>query len=215
MSRRILHKYMLYGFVENLDTVRHIPLGEFWGVRVTVTPLIWLNPLLFLGLYLFLHWSDFASDKFPFFSAAILSVVAIDLTTLIHAFGHILGGKLVRSPMDELLLTATRGVNIYQGEQSRLPSSIHLGRALGGPILNLLIGIPLYALLATLPRGGMYDLVLALASTNLFFGLGALLPLPSVDGQVIWREIFRALGIALRREPVPPITPNLDTDPHR
>jgi hypothetical protein len=37
------------------------------------------------------------------------------------------------------------------------------------------------------------DLLASLASTNLFFGAGGLLPLPSVDGQVIWREVFHWL----------------------
>lgn len=211
----MLHKYMLYGFVENLDTVRHIRLGKFWGVRVSVTPLIWLNPLIFLGLYLLFHWSDANAGSLTFWIAALISVVAIDVTTLLHAFGHIFGGKFVKSPMDELLLTATRGVNIYPGEQSRLPSSIHLGRALGGPIFNLLLGVPLLLQLPSIPQGGWYDLILVLASTNLFFGLGALLPLPSVDGQVIWRELFRALGIALRRDSIRSVSRNLDTDIHR
>jgi Zn-dependent protease len=37
------------------------------------------------------------------------------------------------------------------------------------------------------------DLAASLISVNLFFGLGGLLPLPSVDGEVIWRELRRML----------------------
>ena len=69
-------------------------------------------------------------------------MIGVEISTLVHALGHILGGKLVRSPMDELLLTATRGVNIYSGDQRDVRSFVHLGRALGGPVLNLFAAKP-------------------------------------------------------------------------
>jgi len=120
-------------------------------------------------------------------------VVGVEISTLIHAFGHILGGKLVRSPMDELLLTATRGVNIYQGDQGLVQSSVHVGRASGGPILNLLIYAVMLQLLPHRGVGFGTDVLAAIASTSLFMGAGGFLPLPSVDGQVIWREGFQWL----------------------
>jgi hypothetical protein len=43
--------YLRYGIIENLDTVRRIPLGRFWGVAVLVTPLTWLSPFVFFGLH--------------------------------------------------------------------------------------------------------------------------------------------------------------------
>ena len=104
---------------------------------------------------------------------AALYIVAVDMATLFHAFGHILGGKLVRSPMDELLFTATRGVNIYHGDQSAYPSRVHLGRALGGPLFNLLIASAQYLVLPLLTPGWVFDLVASIASTNLFFGVFA------------------------------------------
>lgn len=185
--RALLHKYLVYGFIENLDTVRHIALGPVWGVNVSITPLLWLNPIVFLGLYALQHLNGSVA-------AALVFLLAVDATTVIHAFGHILGGKLVSSPMDELLFTATRGVNLYRGDQSRLPGYVHLGRALGGPIFNLLIALCLYRVAELLQTGSPHEMVLALASMNLLFGVGALLPLPSVDGQVIWREVRRAVA---------------------
>jgi Zn-dependent protease len=48
------------------------------------------------------------------------------------------------------------------------------------------------AILATVVAPGFWSaLVTSLVSTNLFFGLGGFLPLPSVDGEVIWRELLR------------------------
>ncbi len=73
------------------------------------------------------------------------------------------------------------------------PGYVHLGRALGGPLLNLIVAGLFYAGLPLLPSGIGYDIAARLVSVNLFFGLGALLPLPSVDGEVIWRELLRPL----------------------
>ena len=122
-------------------------------------------------------------------------MIGVEISTLIHALGHILGGKLVRSPMDELLLTATRGVNIYHGDQDTLPSFVHLGRAMGGPVLNLLVYCVVLQLLPYSGTGFMSDVLAAIASTSLFMGVGGFLPLPSVDGQVIWREVFHWLVV--------------------
>jgi hypothetical protein len=45
-----------------------------------------------------------------------------------------------------------------------------------------------------LSPGFWSDLVASLMSTNLFFGLGGFIPLPSVDGEVIWRELLRPIA---------------------
>ena len=39
----------------------------------------------------------------------------------------------------------------------------------------------------------LFDVLLVLASTNLFFGVGSFAPLPSIDGWVIWREVIALL----------------------
>ncbi len=188
-----MHKYLIYGWLENLDTVKHIPLGTFWGVLVAITPVIWLSPVVFLTLGILQNLSS--SDVIYL---ALVYLVGVEITTLFHGFGHILGGKVVGSPMDELLLTATRGVNIYYGDQALLPSHIHLGRALGGPVFNLVVAAVIYLILPNVPRGLPFDLLASLAATNLFFGLGSFLPLPSIDGWVIWREILRSLRSQFR-----------------
>jgi len=193
LSEFRLHKYLKFGWIENLDTVRHIPLGTFRGIRVSITPLIWASPLVFFGLGILQNFLQPNLSVITVLYLALVYLIGVEITTLFHAFGHILGGKLVGSPMDELLLTATRGVNIYHGDQSRIPSRVHLGRALGGPVFNLLAAAVIYLMLPYVGRSFWLDLLVSLAATNLFFGVGGLLPLPSVDGEVIWREVLRAL----------------------
>jgi Zn-dependent protease len=122
-----------------------------------------------------------------------LFTIAVEIATVLHALGHIVSGKLVGSAMNALLITATRDVNLYDGDQSAIPGRVHLGRALGGPLGNLLIAGICLGFGPLLASGLGADLAASLISVNLFFGLGGLLPLPSVDGEVIWRELRRML----------------------
>ncbi len=186
-----------YGIIENLDTVRRIPVGKFWGVRILVTPITWLGPVVFFGLHAvltaFRPYPDFTARL----SASLFFTLAVEITIILHAFGHILSGKLVRSAMDELLITTTRDVNVYHGGQDGYPGYVHLGRALGGPVFNLIVAAGLMQLPATTP-GFWAALLTSLIATNLFFGYGGFLPIPSVDGEVIWRELLKSLRRRLK-----------------
>jgi Zn-dependent protease len=79
---------------------------------------------------------------------------------------------------------------------------VHLVRSLGGPVFNLIVA----GLLSVLPVGvapGFWSaLVVSLISTNRFFGFGGFLPLPSVDGEVIWRELLRPIRARLQMKNV-------------
>lgn len=189
-----MSRYWRCGFLEDLDTVRHIPVGKVWGVPVSITPLTWLGPLVFFGLHAALSALGPPQSLAEVARGGAVFVVGVEANTLVHALGHIVGGRVVGSPMDELLLTATRGANLYRGDQAALPGRVHLGRALGGPLLNLIFVGTLLALswlLPSPPTGLASETISSLISTGLTFGLGGL-PLPSVDGQVIWREILRS-----------------------
>jgi Zn-dependent protease len=189
--------YLRYGIIENLDTVRRIPIGRFWGVTLLVTPLTWLSPCVFFGLHLLLNLLNDHLSLTERLYQALLFTIAVEMTTVLHAFGHILSGRLVHSAMDALLITATRDVNLYHGDQSLIPTQVHLIRALGGPLLNLFVAGVCAALAALITADFWSALVNSLISTNLFFGLGGFLPIPSVDGEVIWRELLRPLLIRL------------------
>ena len=194
-----MNRYLRYGFIEDLDTVRHIRLGKLWGVELSVTPVTWLSPVVFFLLGLLLNGFRPGTGLTEAVYKAGVFTIGVEISTLVHALGHILGGKLVRSPMDELLLTATRGVNIYSGDQDALPGYIHLGRALGGPVLNLIVAALVTVMQTFVGTGFNADLLGAIVSTSLFMGVGGFAPLPSVDGQVIWREVLRWLNLTRLR----------------
>jgi len=188
-----MSKYLKYGILEDIDAVRRIPIGRFWGVNLLITPITWLGPLVFFGLHFLINLLNTNLNLTDRLYQSMFFTIAVEVTTILHAFGHILSGKLVHSAMDELLITATRDVNLYHGDQSIIPGHVHLVRSLGGPVFNLLIAGICTLLAGTITSGFGSALLASLISTNLFFGIGGFLPLPSVDGEVIWRELLRPI----------------------
>jgi hypothetical protein len=193
-----MSKYLKYGIIEDVDTVRRIPIGRFWGVNLLVTPITWLSPFVFFGLHFLLNLLNPPLSVTDRLYQSALFTIAVEITTALHAFGHILSGKLVHSAMDELLITATRDVNLYHGDQRVIPGHVHLIRSLGGPVFNLLVAGLFLTFAPSTSPGFWSDLLASLISTNLFFGFGGFVPLPSVDGEVIWRELLRPITARLR-----------------
>lgn len=188
------HRYLKFGFLDDLDRVRHVPIGRLGRVGIAVTPTVWLQLPLFFGLGLAL---TVLPGRMPPGTPLALRVpdaltftVAGLLANALHGLGHIVSGSLAGSPMDELLMTATRDANLYRGDQSTVRGRTHIARASGGPLANLLTAALTYTLLQVI-GAGTHPYLSRLAGVNLAFGLGALLPLPSVDGEVVWRELWR------------------------
>jgi Zn-dependent protease len=184
-------KILKYGIPEDIATVQRISIGRFWGVTLLITPYTWLGPFIFFSLHFFLNLINVQLGLTERLYQAMFFTIAVEITTVLHAFGHILSGKFVHSAMDELLITTTRDVNLYHGDQSLLPGHVHLVRSLGGPLFNLLVAGVCYAFAPLVTQVFWSALLASLISTNLFFGIGSFLPIPSVDGEVIWREILR------------------------
>jgi Zn-dependent protease len=92
---------------------------------------------------------------------------------------------MVNAPMKALIMTATVGVTHFEDEGEQV-SRVHVGRSLGGPLLNLAVGVVAVALY--LFALDSYFL-LFLGIVNLGFGVFTILPIPSLDGSVILREL--------------------------
>jgi hypothetical protein len=179
------------GVIEDIDAVKRISVGRFWGVKLSLTPFTWLGLPIYavLGLILnALHTYASLGDRI---ADALLFAVTVEITIVLHAFGHILGGKLIGSAMDELMITSTRDITLYYGDQSRYLPYVHIVRSLGGPLFNLFVVGVLNLAFLGVGSGPSKVLIEQLISTNTFFGVGGLLPIPSVDGEVIWRELLK------------------------
>ena len=200
-----MSKYLKYGIIEDIDTVRRIPIGRFWGVNLLITPITWLGPFVFFGLHFLINLLNARLTLSERLYQSLLFTIAVEITTVLHALGHIISGKMVRSAMDELLITATRDVNLYHGDQSVVPGHVHLVRSLGGPVFNIIVAGLLSVLAVGVAPGFWAALIASLISTNLFFGFGGFLPLPSVDGEVIWRELLKLIKARLQNKNASPI----------
>lgn len=186
-----MSKILKYGILEDIDTVPRIPVGRFWSVTLLITPFTWLGPVFFFVTHFVLNLLKEQPGLTDRLYQSMLFTIAVEITTIFHAFGHILSGKMVNSAMDELLITTTRDVNVYHGDQRLIPGYVHLARSLGGPLFNLFVALVCILASAKISPGFFSDLLASLIGTNLFFGIGSFFPIPSVDGEVIWREIIR------------------------
>lgn len=174
------------GVIEDIETTPRRTLFHLMGVPFNITPQGWLGTVQpFLGgvvLGIILSIGD---------SIGVMGLnglwvgVLVVASVYMHSIGHIVGGKLVNAPMDELLLTMTRQVNVYRGPQD-FPSKVHLARAMGGPMGNIVFGVVL--LVGWLIFGGLPLVVMGVG--NILGGLGAALaPIPTVDGEILYREL--------------------------
>lgn len=106
---------------------------------------------------------------------------------LLHSVGHIVSGHAAGARMHANLITATVPVNLYH-EDATLTRRIHLSRALGGPFASLVLGLLSLGAARVVPGGGFFAWF---AAMSLFIGVMTLVPLPTLDGWTILRELRR------------------------
>ena len=114
------------------------------------------------------------------FGLAILSV------NVLHTIGHTISAKLVGAPMDENRVRNHFIQNIYRNDPPDLPRRVHLGRTLGGPLMNIAVGLISLAAWVAFPNPAL----IFLAAAHLLNGiLIMLIPARGFDGEIIWREL--------------------------
>ena len=140
------------------------------------------TPFTLLGV----PWTANAKSlQFPF-TRVVFGLLTM-LTQVLHIIGHTLGGKLVNASMAENFVTPISVLNVYRNDPPNLPSRAHLARVLGGPAMNLVVGVLTTAAWAAF--GGY--VLLYFGVLNLLLGLLILAPVSGADGEVLWRELCR------------------------
>ena len=109
------------------------------------------------------------------------------LTQCLHIVGHTITAKFVGAPMAANLILDTKILTYYPDDPPDLPARVHLGRTLGGPLMNAAVGLAALAFWSHF-GGPILGFVTAV---NLLLGVGILLPFPGMDGEVLWRELRR------------------------
>jgi hypothetical protein len=173
------------------EDVRRVPrrrLFVLMGVPWEATSHAWVSLLIAAALGLLVVWLD-SPGRAP--AATILIGIGygalLHLAEGVHTIGHTVSGRAVGSPMSANVLTATVHSNEYALSSDPVPGHVHIGRALGGPLANMAVGLVAVGLSVWIDSHWLRFFSLA----NLAVGMAALFPIRTLDGSVIWRELLR------------------------
>jgi hypothetical protein len=177
-----------FGVLESTDRRHRTTRFSFLGVPVSTTRFSPLAlPLVFLSALPYAFWRDGERLSTGLAKGSAKYGALMALTTYLHSIGHILSGKAVGAPMDELIVTGTRHVNHYVGAQEQYPRSTHIARALGGPFLNVIVALLALAIFRRLGNRPQWATDFALF--NAVWGLGSFMPIASLDGASILEQL--------------------------
>lgn len=163
-------------------------LGRLAGLELSCRPSI--IPV-FIFLWMILSAIGLWILDLPPTSALIGGLVAALLhysSELWHQLGHAAAARSTGHPMSGMLFWAGLGTSLYPRDEGDLPGSVHIRRALGGPIASFVLSLAgLLLSLALRPVGDVayWAAVFLWLDNLLVFTLGSLLPLGFTDGSTL------------------------------
>jgi Zn-dependent protease len=172
---------------EDIETSPRRRLFRFQGVEVMSTPYAWYSVPFFCILGIMVSFGQHPESA----TASTLKIgleygVLLYLSNALHSLGHILAAKIVGAPMEILLLTGTRDVTLYRKRETEPSKWMFIGRSLGGPLTNMIVGFIAFGLSHQL----LAEWLLSFSVFNLAIAVWTLFPIPSMDGWVIWGELL-------------------------
>ena len=173
---------------DDIRSPRRTFLFTIAGVRVEATRHAWMAPMTWLLFGLLIAALEAVSGSVvSVLTRAAVFATALYSTNVLHSLGHIVAGRMVGAPMHILLLTSTRDVTLYAPDRSNHPVGVRVGRSLGGLAANIAVALLCFNTAAPLRAPWLESF----AIVNLAVGLWTLCPIPTMDGWVIWRGLFR------------------------
>jgi hypothetical protein len=169
-------------------------LGTIYGVKIIARPSAIIASIAL--------WAVATEVATAFFHASLaagivqgLVVTLIHwLSDLLHQLGHAIAARSTGYPMSGLRLWFLVSSGLYPLDEPELPARTHVRRALGGPIMSLIVTV-ITGVIALLMRNAVspytWIAVFAFLDNFLIFTLGAFLPLGFTDGSTLlrlWRE---------------------------
>jgi hypothetical protein len=179
---------------DELSVTYAIDLGTVAGLQLSARPSAAAGAL---GLWALLSSGAVGLLHVPPRQAILGGLVATGLhytSELVHQFGHATAARWMGYPMTGVQLWGVLSTSVYPADEPILPARIHIGRALGGPAISLLLtGATTAAFVTLSPKDRTARLVGQwLILDNLgTFTLGALMPLGFTDGSTLlywWRR---------------------------
>lgn len=171
--------------LESLEDSSHRKLFSILGTDYIMTSRAWLNlPLMMIMGIIIALLAAPADDIVAQIMIGIGYGLLMMLASFCHGLGHILSSRMVDAPVTKLIATATVYTTFYDNDN--VSSREHIGRAIGGPAFNLLVGLIVLAIYTlALPSHFM----LFFGIINLVFVAITITPLPSLDGAILLHEL--------------------------
>ncbi len=172
---------------------REIKLGTLAGLRLTMVPSAIIGSI---GLWIILSAIGLALIHLSIGEAIAGGLIAAGLHyagETFHQWGHLWAARRAGYPMIGIRYWGVLSTSIYPANEPALSPSLHIRRALGGPIASIALAIGLGFIAWILPPSlGLINwlVVFAALESLLIFGLGAFLPLGFTDGSTLlkyWR----------------------------
>ena len=171
------------------DITRRRRLFRVFDVTWWATRYAWMSPLCWVGLGLAMALADRRqAGAAGVMVAALWYGAVLYAANILHSLGHIIAGRVVGSPVEAILMSSTRDVAIFAQPGATAPPRRRLGRSLGGPLANLAVGCALVF------GGHLAQARWAVVSglINVGVAVWTLMPVPSLDGWVIWSILMRS-----------------------
>jgi hypothetical protein len=172
--------------------MKQLHLGSLAGVAVLIRPIaFFVTPLL---------WIIFSAIGFFALGmslgvAILVGLIAVLLhwaSEIAHHLGHAGAANRTGYPMQSIIIGGIQGyltLSSYPANEPTLPDSIHVRRAIGGPIASLLMTI-LFGVFVYLIVGDLWWVALLLFIENLLFTIQLFLPMGKLldnDGNTFYR----------------------------
>jgi hypothetical protein len=170
--------------LEDTEATQHRKIFTLLGVDYVMTPRAWVNIPLMLVVGIVLALILVPADSSSPILIGIGYGILIMIASFCHGLGHIISSRMVGAPMTALVSTATVYLTHYDDTET-YPSRVHVGRSIGGPALNFIVGVIALALYSSVNS----HFLLFFGGVNLLFAVLTILPIPSVDGAVIFHEL--------------------------
>jgi hypothetical protein len=176
---------------EDITTRRR--LFRIIGVSWSATRYAWMSPVSWATLGLATAFaSPRGEDAVGILVAGLGYGALLYAANILHSLGHIVAGHVVGAPVETILVTSTRDVTIYAQPGAAAPPFCRVSRALGGPAANLAAGSALM-LVGHLAQASWVAIA---GLANVCIAVWTLMPVPSLDGWVIWSLLMNWKGRA-------------------
>jgi len=168
--------------------MNEIKLGQVAGLKLSAIPSAIVGSIV---LWVALSGVAILWLKLPFATAVIGGLAATALhwaSEVVHQIGHAWAARRVGHPMTGIRFWGVLGTSLYPPDEVSLPATIHIRRALGGPVASLLLSmVAALVALALRPFDGLagWLAVFLFLHSFLVMTLGALMPLGFTDGSTL------------------------------